>query len=102
MATPQEQRYTQTVKQAQDAMLAALATWTRTFQLALDELAAVAPVREQLIDQGFEVIGKLVTTQLDAQRQLARQLASSGTAVTETVRAGAAEITEALRGGSVL
>jgi hypothetical protein len=102
MTTPQEQRYTQTVKQAQDSMLAALATWTRTFQLALGELAAAAPVSEHLIDQGFDVIGKLVNAQLDAQRHLAKQLAASGTAVTETVRAGAAEITEALRGGSVL
>jgi hypothetical protein len=102
MTNPQKQQYTETIKQAQDAMLAALETWTRTFQQALDELSAAAPVREQLIDQGFGFIGKLVNAQLNAQRQLAKQLAASGTAVTKTIQAGAAEITEALREGSVL
>ncbi len=102
MTTLQEQRYTETVKQAQDAMLAALETWTQAFQHALDELSAAAPVRDHLIDQGFDVIGKLVNAQLNAQRHFAKQLAASGTAVTETVRARTAEITEALRGGSVL
>lgn len=102
MTNPQEQQYTETIKQAQDAMLAALETWTRTFQRALDELSAVTPVRENLIDQGFDFIGRLANAQLDAQRQFAKQLAATGTAVTETVRASAAEITEALRGGSVL
>jgi hypothetical protein len=102
MTNPQEQQYTETIKQAQDAMLAALETWTRTFQQALDPLSAAAPVREHLIDQGFDFIGKLANAQLNAQRNLAKQLAASGTAITETVRSGAAEITEALRGGSVL
>jgi hypothetical protein len=102
VANPREQQYTKTIKQVQDAMLAGLETWTRTFQQALDELSAAAPAREQLIDQGFDFIGKLVNAQLNAQRHFAKQLAASGTAVTETVRAGAAEITEALREGSVL
>jgi hypothetical protein len=102
MTNPQEQHYTETVKQAQDATVAALETWTRTFQQALDGLAAAAPVRERLIDQGFDFVGKLMNAQLNAQRNFARQLAETGTAVTETVRAGAKEMTEALRGGSVL
>ncbi len=102
MVTPQEQQYTKTIKQVQDAMLAGLETWTRTFQQALDELSAATSAREQLIDQGFDFISKLVNAQLNAERHFARQLAATGTAVTETVRAGAAEMTEALRGGSVL
>ena len=102
MTNPQKQQYTETIKQAQDAMLAALETWTRTFEQALDELSAAAPVREQLIDQGFVFIGRLVNAQLNAQRQLAKQLAASGTAVSKTIQAGAAEIAEALREGSVL
>jgi methanogenic corrinoid protein MtbC1 len=102
MASPQEQHYAETIKQVQDAMLAGLETWTRTFQQALDELSAAEPAREQLIDQGFDFIGKLVNAQLNAQRYFARQLAASGTAVTKSVRAGAAEITQALREGSVL
>ncbi len=45
MTNPQEQRYTETVKQAQDAMVAALETWTRTFQQALDGLRTPDTVR---------------------------------------------------------
>jgi hypothetical protein len=55
-----------------------------------------------LIDQTFDSAGKLVNAQLNAQRQFIKQAAASGTAVAETVRAGAAQMTEALRGGSVL
>jgi len=102
MTNPQKQQYTETIKQAQVAILTALETWTRTFQHALDELSAAAPLREQLIDQEFNFFGKLVNAQLNAQRELAKQLAASGTAITDTVRAGTAEITEALRKGSVL
>ena len=50
MTNPQEQQYTEIVKQAQDAMLTAFETWTRTFQQALDELSTAAPDRE-LIDR---------------------------------------------------
>ena len=100
MANPQEQPYTEIVKQAQDALLTLLDTWTRTFQQALSTAAPVNP--EPLIDQTFDSAGKLVNAQLNAQRQFIKQAAASGTAVAETVRAGAAQMTEALRGGSVL
>jgi hypothetical protein len=91
MTNPQQQ-YTEMIKQAQDAMLAALQTWTRTFQQALDDLPGAAPVnRERVIDQGFDFVGKLVNAQLDAQRQLAK-----------AVQTSAEQMTEALRGGSVL
>ena len=100
MANPQEQPYTEMVKQAQDALLTLLDTWTRTFQQALSAAAPVNP--EPLIDQTFDSAGKLVNAQLNAQRQFIKQAAASSTAVTETVRAGAAQMTEALRGGSVL
>ncbi len=100
MANPQEQPYTEMVKQAQDALLTLLDTWTRTFQQALSAAAPVNP--EHLIDQTFDSAGKLVNAQLNAQRQFIKQAAASGTAVTETVRAGTAQMTEALRGGSVL
>ena len=99
MANPQEQPYTEMVKQAQDAMLTAFETWTRTFQQAL---STAAPDREHLIDQRFDFVGKLVNAQLNAQRQFTKQVTASGTAVAETVQAGAAHMTEALRGGSVL
>jgi hypothetical protein len=103
MANSQEQPYTEVVKQAQDALVAVLDTWTRTFQQALGGLSAAAPVNpEHLIDQTFDFADRLVNAQLNAQRQFAKQVAASGTAVAETVQAGAAQVTEALRGGSVL
>ena len=103
MANPEEQPYTEIVKQAQDAMLTLLDTWTRTFQQALSGLSAAAPVNpEHLIDQTFDFADRLVNAQLNAQRQFAKQVAASGTAVAATVQAGAAQVTEALRGGSVL
>ena len=102
MANPQEQQYTEIVKQAQDAMLTAFETWTRTFQQALDELSTAAPDREHLVDQGFNFVGKLVNAQLNAQRQFTKQLTASGTAAAKTVQASAAYMTEALRKGSVL
>jgi Trp operon repressor len=133
MTTPQQQ-YTETIKNAQDAMLAALRTWTRTFQQALGELpATTAANREHLIDQGFNFVTELANAQLNAQRQIAKQLTASGTPATtaanrehlidqgfdavgklvntqlhaqrqlaKTVQASAEQMTEALRGGSVL
>ena len=98
MANPQEQSYTEMVKQAQDALLTMLDTWNRTFQQAF----GATPVNRELIDQTFDFADKLVHAQLNAQRQLTKQAAASGTVVAETVRAGTAQVTEALRGGSVL
>ena len=98
MANPQEQPYTEMVKQVQVALLAMLDTWNRTFQQALRHHA----VNSELIDQTFDFADKVVHAQLNAQRQLAKQAAASGAAVAETVRAGTAQVTEALRGGSVL
>lgn len=98
MANPQEQPYTEMVKQTQVALLTMLDTWNRTFQQAF----GAAPVNSELIDQTFDFADRLVNAQLNAQRQFAKQAAASGAAVAETVRAGAAQVTEALRGGSVL
>jgi len=43
-----------------------------------------------------------VNAQLNAQRQFAKQMAASGAVATRTAQAGAAQVTEALWGGSVL
>lgn len=99
MANPEEQKYTEIVKQAQDALLTLLDTWTQTFQQAL---SATAPNPEHLIDETFDSARKLVNAQLNAQRRIAKQMAASGAAAAKTARAGAAQVTEALRGGSVL
>ena len=98
MANPQEQSYAEMLKQTQVALLTMLETWNRTFQQAV----GATTVNSELIDQTFDFADKLVHAQLNAQRQLAKQAAASGTAVAETVRAGTAQVTEALRGGSVL
>jgi len=50
----------------------------------------------------FDSAGKLVNAQLNAQRQFAKQMAASGAVATRTAQAGAAQVTEALWGGSVL
>jgi len=103
MTNPQEQQYTEMVKQAQDATLAALDAWTRTFQQALDALSPAEPVnREHLIEQGFDFVSRMVNAQLTAQRLFTKQLTASSTAAAKTVRAGAAYMNEALREGSVL
>ena len=98
MANPQEEPYAEMIKQAQVSLLAMLETWNRTFQLAF----GAAPVNSELLDHTFDFADKMVNAQLKAQRQFAKQMAASGTAVAETVQAGAAQVTEALRGGSVL
>ena len=67
MANPQEQSYTEMVKQTQVALLAMLDTWNRTFQQAF----GATPVNSELIDQTFDFADKLVHAQLNAQRQLA-------------------------------
>jgi len=98
MANPQQQPYAEMVKQAQVTLLTMLETWNRTFQ----QTFGATPMNSELIDQTFDFADKLVRAQLKAQRQLAKQAAASGTAVAETVRAGTAQMTEALKGGSVL
>ena len=98
MANPQEQSYTEMVKQTQAALLAMLETWNRSFQQAF----GATPVNSELIDQTYDFADKMVHAQLNAQRQLAKQAVASGTMVAETVRAGTAQVTEALREGSVL
>ena len=98
MANPEQQPYAEMVKRAQVTLLTMLETWNRTFQ----QTFGATPMNSELIDQTFDFADKLVRAQLKAQRQLAKQAAASGTAVAETVRAGTAQMTEALKGGSVL
>ena len=68
MANPQEQLYTEMVKQAQVALLAMLDSWNRTFQQAF----GATPVNS-VIDQTFDCADRLVHAQLNAQRQFAKQ-----------------------------
>jgi hypothetical protein len=88
-----QEQYTETVKQAQDAVLTAVDAWTKTVQDAVGQLPAVAPVLnpDQVIDQVFDFAQKL----LAAQREFAKNLVHTSTQVAETIRQGAARTTEA-------
>jgi hypothetical protein len=91
MTTAQEQ-YTEIVKQGQDAVLAAVDTWTRTVQDAFGQLPTTPPVKpEQIVDQVFDFAGKV----LGAQRDFAKHLIATSTAAAENIRTGAAQATEA-------
>ena len=85
MATIQDQ-YTELMKQGQDASLAVLKTWTRTFQEAFSQLPTSGlKSPEQVIDQVYDFAGYV----LNAQRDLAKQLIATSTAAAEKVRNGA-------------
>jgi hypothetical protein len=92
VTTIQEQ-YTDIVKQAQEAVLTAVEAWTKTVQDAAGQLPAVPlPVDpNQAIDQAFDFAGKL----LAAQRELAKNVVHTTTAVAETLKAGASRAAEA-------
>jgi hypothetical protein len=92
MATIQEQ-YVETVKQAQDAVLTAVDAWTRTVKDAAGQLPIVpVPVDpNHVVDQVFDFAGTL----LAAQRELAKNLVQTTTAVAETLKAGANRAAEA-------
>jgi hypothetical protein len=84
MATIQEQ-YAELIKQGQDAALAALETWNRTLEQAFGQLPVPGRVSpDQVIDQVYGFAGHVLT----AQRDFAKQLVATGTAVAETVRDG--------------
>jgi hypothetical protein len=84
MATVQEQ-YTELIKQGQEATLAALETWNRTFQQVFTQLPKPGlPTPEQAIDQFYDFAGQL----LNAQRDLAKQVLATSTTAAEKVREG--------------
>ena len=87
MTTIQEQ-YSELIKQGQDASRAALETWTQTFQQAAGQLSGSGLIRpEQVIDQVFDFAGQI----LNAQRDLAKQLVATGTAMAEKARDGVSQ-----------
>jgi hypothetical protein len=88
-----QEQYTEIVKQAQDAAVAAFDAWTKTVQDAFGQAPALpVPVdANQVIDQVFDFAGKLLT----AQRDLAKTLVRTSTSVAETLRDGAAHAAEA-------
>jgi hypothetical protein len=95
MPTAQEQ-YAEIVKQGQDAVLAAVDTWTRRVQDAFAQLPTAPPVKpEQIVDQVFDFAGKV----LGAQRDFAKHLIATSTAAADNLRNGAAQATEATHEG---
>ena len=94
MATVQEQ-YAELIKQSQDASIAALETWNRTFQQAFGQLPTPSFGRpEQVIDQVFDFAGQV----LNAQRDLAKQVLATSTAAAAKVREGVAQTAGSFQG----
>ena len=90
MATVQEQ-YAELIKQSQDASIAGLETWNRTFQQAFGQLPTPGFGRpEQVIDQVFDFAGQV----LNAQRDFAKQVLATSTAAAAKVREGVAQTAE--------
>lgn len=82
MTTIQEQ-YSELIKQGQDASRVAIETWTQTFQQAAGQLSGSGLIRpDQVIDQVFDFAGQI----LNAQRDFAKQLVATGTAMAEKAR----------------
>ena len=90
MTTIQEQ-YSELIKQGQDASRVALETWTQTFQQAAGQLSGSGLIRpDQVIDQVFDFAGQV----LNAQRDFAKQLVATSTAIAEKARDGVSRATE--------
>ena len=87
MTTIQEQ-YSELIKQGQDASRVALETWTQTFQQAAGQLSGSGLISpNQVIDQVFDFAGQV----LNAQRDFAKQLVATGTAMAEKARDGVSQ-----------
>jgi hypothetical protein len=94
MATTVQEQYSELIKQGQEASLAAIETWNRTFQQAFSQLPTTGLIRpEQVIDQVFDFAGYV----LSAQRDFAKQLVATSTAAAETIRDTAVKTTETAR-----
>lgn len=82
MTTTQE-LYTEPFKQAQDTMMAAFDAWTQAFQQGFGHLEGVVPVDpQQVVDQVFDFAAVV----LNAQRDFAKQLVGTSTAVAENLK----------------
>jgi hypothetical protein len=79
-----QEHYTEAVRQTQEAAQAAVDTWTRTVQEAFGQFPTVAvPTHpNQVIDQVFDFAEKL----LSAQREFAKNLVHTSTAVAQNIR----------------
>jgi hypothetical protein len=90
MTTIQEQ-YSELIKQGQDASRAAIETWTQTFQQAAGQLSGSGLINpSQVIDQVFDFAGQV----LNVQRDFAKQLVATSTAMAEKARDGVSQATE--------
>jgi hypothetical protein len=78
MTTTQE-LYTEPFKQAQDTMMTAFDAWTQAFQKGFGQLEGAVPVDPQ---QVFD----FATLVLNAQRDFAKQLVGTSTAVAESLK----------------
>jgi hypothetical protein len=89
--TSVQEKYTESLKQGQEAVFGAVDTWTRTVQDAVGKLPASDPA--QAIDQFYAVTTRL----LEVQRDLARSLVGATTSFADTVRAETQKIADSAK-----
>jgi hypothetical protein len=83
-----QDQYTEILKQGQDAALAALETWKKTFQQALGQFPHPGPINpEHVIDQVYDFAGHV----LNAQRDFAKQVLATSTAAAAKARESVAQ-----------
>jgi hypothetical protein len=78
--TAVQERYTETIKQGQEAVQGAVDSWARTVQDAIGQLPVTDPA--QAVDQFYAVTARL----LEIQRDFAKSLVDTATSLTDTVR----------------
>ena len=83
-----QDQYTELLKQGQDAALAALDAWKKTFQRAASQLPHPGPISpEHVIDQVYDFAGHV----LNAQRDFAKQVLATSTAAADKARESVAQ-----------
>jgi hypothetical protein len=90
MPSVQEQ-YTQVVQQSQEAVLAAVDSWTRTVQDAAGRLPVTPSGADptKVIDQVFDFAGKMLEMQRDFAKNLVKTSASAVDTATQRTTADA-------------
>jgi hypothetical protein len=68
-------------------MMTAFDAWTQAFQKGFGQLEGAVPVDpQQVIDQVFDQVFDFATLVLNAQRDFAKQLVGTSTAVAESLK----------------
>ncbi len=100
MTSPQD-KYADAVRQGQQAMTDAVETWTDSAQKAMGSMGSLGSMPnipegippQQVIDQVFDFAEKM----LQAQREFAKNMASTAVSATESARQHAESVADAVR-----